>query len=155
MRRPENDPRLIAGDPRTLRALQDLQLPPFEVVTSPQLASALGISPRTTNDWRWMARPGRPPCELRRHYKGRALVYRIDVLMDWALTGGAPRPKQELWSYGADWLEQHRLQRTTCARTTSKMFVWLQEGDVIRLKRRHVWADPLVLYPDDDDSGAT
>lgn len=149
-RRPESDPHLIARDPQSLLAIRALDLPPFEVVSSPQLASALGISPRTPNDWRWLARPGQPPCEPRDLYRGRPFVYRMDVLEDWAKSGGSPRPKQDLWTYSADWLEQNHLRRTTSASATNEMLCWLQDGDIIQLSRREPRADPLVLYPDDD-----
>ena len=155
LRRRESDPSQIAGDPQSLLAIRALGLPPFEVVSSPQLASALGISPRTPNDWRWLTRAGQPPCEPRELYRGRALVYRIDVLEDWARSGGSPRSKHELWTYGSDWLEQNHLPRTTCAETTNEMLCWLQQGDIIRLSRREPAAEPLVLYRDDDGSGRT
>lgn len=136
-------PHQVLADETFVDRVKAMELSPWEVITSNELARCADITPRTLADWRrcYIGVIHLPEPEPVGRYPGKSLYYRVDALLDWH-SGQGERAVQwdRLWEQGAAALEQMNLARPQGPEATSAMVKWLHDKAVL-----HRRIEPKVL----------
>lgn len=100
--------------------------PPWHVVSSRELADALGVSLQSVANWR--IRGNGPPPEPSRHFRGHREHYRVDRVLAWlSERNGAPQPA---WTFSAAFIAQHLGAAPQSAAETDAAIAMLERANV-------------------------
>lgn len=137
LRRKHMLPHTLLEDTGFIGRLDALNLPPWEVISSRELAAVGDFNPRSLPDWRYFFAGTMclPEPEPKSWFGGNGDYYRIDVLKDWHAGGGSrPADRSELWKHAADYIAANGLRRPQSARETDESLNWLWGHHIFHLR---------------------
>lgn len=136
-------------------ALQQINLPPWEAISTDTLAGVLDVDRRSIADWRYAFpasadQPGSPEPEPSGRYQklGRANCWRIDRTIAWVRNDFRVVPAPSCWQIGASYIEDVLLiDRPVQARVADQIAFMVK--DIFRPPyRMHRWLPPYATQPE-------